>query len=305
MANALRAGFQRIVQRARPTPVGSRLRVTRYKHFRAACSVGKCPRARTARRYRALSDSIALVEKITFPIDWMCRKLKVSRASFYRWLRPNVPTPTQVRHDLLDAHVVRVFAREKDMAGRDQITTILGQEGVSIATGTVGSILTDHGLRAVRMRAWKKTTTVDPLARTEHIQNHMQGKEGTRDFTSTTPGTRFCGDITYLRTGSGWLYLATVIDLCTRMVVGWSITSHMRTSLIIDAMEMARDHGHFDVNGAIFHSDRAAQDTSGDFQKWCAANAVTQSMGAVGTCWDCQAIPVGSDLDSEVLAIAA
>ncbi len=66
MANALRAGFQRIVQRARPAPVGSRLRVTRYKHFRAACSVGKCPRARTARRYRALSDSIALVEQITW-----------------------------------------------------------------------------------------------------------------------------------------------------------------------------------------------------------------------------------------------
>jgi transposase InsO family protein len=149
--------------------------------------------------------------------------------------------PDPVRHDLLDAHVVRVYAREKGMAGRDQITTILSQEGVSIARGTVGSILTSRGLRAVRMRAWKKTTTVDPDARTEHIQNHMQGKDETRACTSTTPGTRFCGDITYLRTGSGWLYLATVIDLWTRMVVGWSMASHMRTTLIIDAWEMARD----------------------------------------------------------------
>ena len=70
------------------------------------------------------------------------------------------------------------------------------------------------------------------------------------------------------------------------MVVGWSMASHMRTSLIIDALEMARDHGHFDSNGAIFHSDRGSQYTSGDFQKWCAANGITQSMGAVGVCWD-------------------
>ena len=76
----------------------------------------------------------------------------VSRASFYRWLRPNVPTPPQVCHDLLDAHVVRVFTREKGMAGRDQITTILGQEGVSFACSTVGSILTGRGLRSVHMR---------------------------------------------------------------------------------------------------------------------------------------------------------
>lgn len=227
-----------------------------------------------------------LAEKASFPIDWMCQKLGVSRASFYRWTRPAVPTPTTVRRDVLDAHVVRVFAREKGMAGRDQIATILSQEGISIAGGTVGAILNSRGLRAVRMRAWKKTTTVDPNARTEHIRNHMLDHDGVRDFTSAVPGTRFCGDITYLRTGSGWLYLATVIDLCTRMVVGWSMASHMRTSLIIDALTMARDHGHLAADGAIFHSDRGAQYTSAEFQKWCAANGVTQSMGAVGVCWD-------------------
>jgi len=230
--------------------------------------------------------SFISAEKATFPIHWMCHKLKVSRASFYRWLRPTGRTKTQVRRAELDAHVVRVYDRQKGKAGRDQITTLLGHEGVSIATGTVGSIMTARGLRAVRMRAWKKTTTVDPDARTEHIKNHMLDKNGKRDFTSTVPGTRLCGDITYLRTGSGWLYLATVIDLSTRMIVGWSMASHMRTSLIIDALAMARDHGHLDANGAIFNSDRGAQYTSGDFQKWCHANGVTQSMGAVGVCWD-------------------
>ena len=87
-------------------------------------------------------------EKATFPINWMCHKLKVSRDSFYRWLRPAEPTKTQVRHDALDAHVVGVYEREKSKAGRDQITTLLSQEGVSIATGTVGSIMAGRGLRA-------------------------------------------------------------------------------------------------------------------------------------------------------------
>jgi putative transposase len=79
-------------------------------------------------------------------------------------LRPAARTKTQARHDELDAHVVRVYEREKGKAGRDQIAILLAQEGVSIAIGTVGSILRGRGLRAVRMRAWKKTTTVDPDA---------------------------------------------------------------------------------------------------------------------------------------------
>lgn len=225
-------------------------------------------------------------EKANFPIDWMCRRLKVARASYYRWLRPGKPTPTRLRHVELEGHVRRVFDREKGKAGRDQITIILRNEGIGIAPGTVGAIMREHGLKAVRMRAWKKTTTADPDARTEHIKNHMLDEQGNRDFTSTVPGTRLCGDITYLRTGSGWLYLATVIDLSTRMVIGWSMAGHMRTSLIIDALAMARDHGYLHPDGAIFHSDRGAQYTSSAFQNWCAGNQITQSMGAVGVCWD-------------------
>ncbi len=190
------------------------------------------------------------------------------------------PDQNQVRHDVLDAHVVRVYEREKGKAGRDQIAILLRQEGVSI--GTVGSILTARGLQAVRMRAWKMTTSVDRDARTEHIKNHMLD-HNERDFTCKVLGTRLCGDIPYLRTGSGWLYLASAIDLSTRMVVGWSMASHMRTSLIIDALSMNRDHVHLQP-AAISHSDRGSQYTSGAFQKWCFANGVTQSMGAVGVC---------------------
>ncbi|GAB3551974.1 hypothetical protein GCM10027404_21890 [Arthrobacter tumbae] len=100
------------------------------------------------------------------------------------------------------------------------------------------------------------------------------------------PGSRLCGDITYLKTGEGWLYLATAIDLCTGMVIGWNMDQHMRSSLCTGALAMARDHGYLHPAGAIFHSDRGTQYTSSEFQAWCAGNGVTQSMGKVGVCWD-------------------
>lgn len=216
----------------------------------------------------------------------MCLRLGVSRASYYRWLAPTHVTPTAQRHAQLVVEVSTEFYECAAMAGRDQLTKLLNQRGVRVAAGTVGSIMNECGLRARRMRAWKRTTTSDPGARTEHIRNHMLDEYGTRDFTAVVPGTRLVGDITYLKTGSGWLYLATVIDVATRMVVGWSMDSHMRTQLIINALAMARDHGRLHREGSIFHSDRGTQYTSSQFQKWCAGNKIVQSMGATGVCWD-------------------
>ena len=235
-----------------------------------------------------MTDVFAFIrsEKANFPVTWMCHKLGVARASFYRWLRPKALTPTQQRHATLTEHVKRVYDREKGKAGRDQIALLLRNEGIKVAVGTVGSIMRELGLRAVRMKAWKKTTDQDRDARTAHIRNHMLDEHGVRDFSSDTPGTRLVGDITYLRTGSGWLYLATVIDLCTREVIGWAMASHMRTELIIEALAMARDHGRLAKTGVVFHSDRGSQYTSTEFQDWCASNGITQSMGAVGVCWD-------------------
>ncbi|MET3811477.1 transposase InsO family protein [Arthrobacter sp. UYEF3] len=220
------------------------------------------------------------------PVAWLCRTLKVSRASFYRWRNPAGPSPRAVRHDRLVGEVTGLFNKEKGRAGRDQLTRMLNNNGVDVSAPTVGAIMREHGLKAARTRAWKKTTEQDPPAKTAHIRNHMLDEDGKRDFTSTVPGTGLCGDITYLRTGEGWLYLATVIDLCTGMVIGWSMADHMRAELCTEALAMARDHGRLAGDGAIFHSDRGSQYTSGEFQQWCAGNSVTQSMGKVGVCWD-------------------
>ena len=97
-----------------------------------------------------------------------------------------------------------------------------------------------------------------------------------RDFTSAVPGTRLVGDITYLRTGEGWLYLATVIDLASRMVIGWQLADHMRTSLITDALAMSIRHGYL-TKDAVFHSDRGSQYTSAEFAVFCRRNHILTS----------------------------
>jgi putative transposase len=219
-------------------------------------------------------------------VVWLCRALKVSRASFYRWRKPAVPSPRAVRHEELATKVTDLYTKEAGRAGRDQLTLLLNAAGTKVSAPTVGAIMRENGLRAIRTQAWKRTTLQDPQAKTAHSENHMLDDQGKRNFTSTVPGTRLVGDITYLRTGEGWLYLATVIDLFSGMVIGWSMAEHMRASLCTAALRMARNHGHFDGHSVIFHSDRGTQYTSEEFQKWCGTNKVTQSMGKVGVCWD-------------------
>jgi transposase InsO family protein len=108
-----------------------------------------------------------------------------------------------------------------------------------------------------------------------------------RDFTAPGPNQRYVGDITYLPVGDGqFLYLATVIDLCSRRLAGWSIADHMRTGLVIDALEAAARTRGERLDGAIFHSDHGARYTSADFANACTGLGVVQSMGAVGTSAD-------------------
>ncbi|GGY11909.1 hypothetical protein GCM10010510_67290 [Streptomyces anandii JCM 4720] len=107
-----------------------------------------------------------------------------------------------------------------------------------------------------------------------------------RDFTAEMLNTKWCGDMTYVAVGSTWLYLATVIDICSRRGVGWSITDHMRTSLVTDAIEMAvvARGGH--VHGVVFHTDRGAQYGSAAFAEVCRRHGIRRSMGRVGSSYD-------------------
>ena len=217
----------------------------------------------------------------------MCQKLGVSRASYYRWLNPPQQLSEAKALRVRRCELVQVeYEASNQVAGAGQLVELIrNNQKEYIPKSTVLSIMKELGIQAKRMSAFKTTTVRDPQARTAHIKNHMVDKLGQRDFRSSSPGAKLVGDITYLRTGEGWLYLATVIDLYSRQIVGWSMGERMQTQLVIDAMQLAASRG-FIRPGSVFHSDRGTQYTSDAFQAWCAEHGVRQSMGRTGVCWD-------------------
>ena len=208
----------------------------------------------------------------------MCDQLEVARSSFYAW-RSRTETPTRARRRQLAGHVNRVFDESRHTFGCRRIAAQLNGEGHECSVGLVADLMRELGLKAVQPRGYKRTTVPgeQPVDSPDLLE---------RDFAAGgTPGQRLVGDITYLRTGEGWLYLATVIDLATRMVVGWQLAHHMRTRLVIDALQMAIDAGLV-APDAIFHSDRGCQYTSHEFTRFCTDNRVRTSVGRTGVCWD-------------------
>ena len=216
-------------------------------------------------------------EKANYPISFMCRLLAVPRSSFYAWVN-RVETPTQARRRVLAEAITAEFTASRQTSGCRRITAALGRAGIECSVGLVADLMRELGLAAVQPRAYKRTTVPGqgPLPAPDLLN---------RDFTADAPGQRLVGDITYLRTSEGWLYLATVIDLATRMVVGWQLATHMRTTLVTDALQMAIDGGHARPD-AIFHSDRGTQYTSAAFDVFTAKNRIRRSLGRTGVCWD-------------------
>jgi transposase InsO family protein len=207
----------------------------------------------------------------------MCRLMGVPRSTYYAWTH-RAETPTRARRRALAAASTREFNDSRQTSGCRRIAAALNRRGVACSVGLVADLMRELGLAAVQPRAYKRTTLPGnaPTPAPDLID---------RDFTAQTPGTRLVGDITYLRTGEGWLYLATVIDLATRMVIGWQLAAHMRTSLLTDALQMAINGGHV-APDAIFHSDRGTQYTSAEFAAFTARKRIQRSLGRTGVCWD-------------------
>lgn len=228
-----------------------------------------------------MSEKFALMhaEKASFTIELMARLLAVSRAGYYAWVkRLSTLTPTAVRREELGALIGQIHEDSHQTSGFRRVVAELARRGVTASPGLVRKIMRERGIYGIQPRSSKRTTipAEDAADRPDLLQ---------RDFTADRPGIRFVGDITYLRTGQGWLYLATVIDLFNREVVGWSMADHMRTELIGDALTMAHTHGRIEP-GAVFHSDRGSQYTSDEYAKLAKLFAVRLSVGRTGVCWD-------------------
>ncbi|GAB4006361.1 hypothetical protein GCM10029992_56800 [Glycomyces albus] len=215
-------------------------------------TVGFTSQPRPSSRGAGVAERCALIEaeKANYAVKWMCALLSVPRSTFYYW-RDQAETATEARRRRLAVEIERVFQDSRRAYGCRRVAAQLNREGIACSVGLVADLMREAGLEAVQPRAWKKTTIPGEVA--EAVADHVG-----RDCTARAPGRVAVGDITYLKTGEGWLYLATVIDLHTRMVIGWQMADHMRTSLVIEALAAAKEAGYLD-QGAVFHSDRGTQ----------------------------------------------
>ena len=206
----------------------------------------------------------------------MCRWSNVSRSGYYEW-RDRPASATACRRFWLAVQVAKSFKRSNGVYGYRKIQADLALRGIEIGSELVRSLMGTLGLVSCHPRPWRITTVQGAGNAPKDLVK--------RDFTATQPGERFVGDITYVPTWEGWVYVATVIDLFTKEVVGWSIADHMRTDLVCDAISMAARNRVF-APGALFHSDRGCQYTSEQFANHLAELGLTGSMGRTGVCWD-------------------
>jgi len=213
-----------------------------------------------------------------WPVSEMCRVLEVSRSGFYDW-QARVPSARELEDRVLACEIELIYECSGRTYGVPRMTHWLRQQGFEANHKRVARIMGELGLEGESGRRRVKTTIVDKraTAASDHVK---------RDFNPPAPNVVWCGDITYLHTGEGWLYLATVIDLYSRRVIGWAAAGHMRTELVVDALEMAVATRGGHVAGVVFHSDRGSVYTSNTFGEVCDSHGVIQSMGATGVCWD-------------------
>ena len=205
----------------------------------------------------------------------MARILEVSRSGFYAWCnRPKRPETSPE----LKALIERAWLESDRRFGHRSIHAYLALQGHELTLYRVLRIMRELDIKGCTPYAKKRTTI--PGSGDDGRPDLIQ-----RNFTSAVPTTRLVGDITYLKTGEGWLYLATVIDLATRMVVGFSLSEKMTADIVVSALECARARGYV-AKGAIFHSDRGSQYTSRLLAGWADQNEVRLSVGRTGSCHD-------------------
>ena len=215
-----------------------------------------------------------------YGVKRLCQILKIARSSFYYWRSTAADRAARDAADAaLAARIEAVRTTHDGTYGAPRITAELHDDGMRVNRKKVARVMRRYRIQGLRLRRRVQTTIADPAA------TKAPDLIG-RDFTAAAINQRYVGDITYLPAGErGFLYLATVIDLHSRRLVGWAIADHMRTELVIDALIAAR-RTRGSLDGAIFHSDHGAQYTSKAFAAVCDTAGVRQSMSKIGSSAD-------------------
>ena len=207
----------------------------------------------------------------------MCKVFQVNKSSYYHWVKAGCvikKEDTQL-NNLIEA----IFIQGRKNYGTRRIQDKLKElYGLLVSRKRISNIMKILGLRVKMKRRYKNTTDSNhnlPIA--PNLLN--------RDFYASAPDTKYVGDITYISTGEGWLYLATVIDLYSRKVVGWSMADNMKVSLVNDALNMAIQHRH-PSQGLLWHTDRGSQYAAYSHKDLLQKYGIVQSMSRKGNCWD-------------------
>ena len=222
-------------------------------------------------------------QKTDFAVTVLCRVCGVSTSGYYRWAERLAVGPTRAaRDDAVVLEQIRAVHRaSRGRYGEPRVTAQLARQGVAVNHKRVERLMALHGLVGRCGRKKVRTTVRDPAA-------VLSADMVNRNFEQMTLDTLWVGDATYIPTDEGWLYLATVIDACSRRLLGWSMTDHLRTELCLDALHAAvgTRGGPGRVGGVIFHSDHGCQYTADSYRDACTQLGVTQSMGTVGDSYD-------------------
>jgi putative transposase len=224
-------------------------------------------------KFAFIKDSLS-----EYPVVICCEVLEVSRSGFYAW-RDRPVSAAKRRREALGKKVKTVYEENRSVYGSPRICRALRAQGEVISEKTVAKSMKELAIQAKIKKSFVPITTdsdhANPVA--QNILN--------REFSAELPNRKWAVDITYIHTDQGWLYLAGVMDLCSRMIVGWSMADHMRTDLVTDALQMAiarRQPGE----QLIHHSDRGVQYTCDDYMHLLQSHNIQASMSGKGNCWD-------------------
>jgi putative transposase len=216
-------------------------------------------------------------EEANHSVRTLCRVLRVSRSSFYEWRAG--ATHTGAADARLAVHIRAIHRHHKGRYGAPRVTQELQAQGFVVGRRRVARLMRDGGLAGRPRRRFRGSTT-DSKHDRPVAPNLLE-----RDFTADRPNQVFVGDITYLPVRGGWVYLAVIIDLFSRKVVGWAMEDHMETSLCLKALRQvtATREG---LDGGVHHTDRGSQYASADYRKALKQAGLVQSMSRKGDCWD-------------------
>jgi transposase InsO family protein len=215
--------------------------------------------------------------KKAWPITLMCKVLEVSRSAYYDWLS-RAPSARSQANGVLDGHIRAVYRHHKGRYGSPRITDDLQELEVPCSVNRVARRMQRMNLKAVQAKKFKVTTD----------SNHAKPVAPdllAQDFTADKPNQKWVSDITYIWTTQGWLYLAVVMELYSRAIIGWSMNARMTQQLVCDALSMALFRRGF-PHSVIIHSDRGSQYCSKRYQRLIALNGLQCSMGRKATCYD-------------------